>query len=33
MVVGVIWGAVLVSSLIPHAGVSWQAHSVAASPG
>jgi membrane associated rhomboid family serine protease len=25
-VVGVIWGAVLVSSLVPHAGISWQAH-------
>ena len=26
LVVGFVWGAVLVSSLIPHAGVSWQAH-------
>jgi membrane associated rhomboid family serine protease len=26
MIVGVIWGAVLISSLIPHAGVSWQGH-------
>jgi membrane associated rhomboid family serine protease len=26
MVVGVIWGAVLISSLVPHAGISWQAH-------
>jgi membrane associated rhomboid family serine protease len=26
MVVGVIWGAVLVSSLVPHTGISWQAH-------
>jgi membrane associated rhomboid family serine protease len=25
-VVGVIWGAVLLSSLVPHAGISWQAH-------
>jgi membrane associated rhomboid family serine protease len=26
LVVGVVWGAVLLSSLAPHAGVSWQAH-------
>jgi membrane associated rhomboid family serine protease len=26
LVVGVVWGAVLLSSLVPHAGVSWQAH-------
>jgi len=26
MIVGVIWGAVLISSLIPHSGVSWQGH-------
>ena len=26
MVVGVVWGAVLLSSLIPHPGVSWQGH-------
>lgn len=26
VVVGVIWGAVLISSLVPHQGVSWQAH-------
>jgi membrane associated rhomboid family serine protease len=26
VVVGVVWGAVLVSSLVPRAGVSWQAH-------
>jgi membrane associated rhomboid family serine protease len=26
LVVGVIWGGALVTSLIPHAGVSWQAH-------
>lgn len=26
MVVGVIWGAVLVSSLVPRSGVSWQGH-------
>jgi membrane associated rhomboid family serine protease len=25
-VVGVIWGAVLLASLVPHQGVSWQAH-------
>jgi membrane associated rhomboid family serine protease len=25
-VVGVIWGAVLISSLVPHTGISWQAH-------
>ena len=26
MVVGVIWGAALLSSLVPHGGISWQAH-------
>jgi membrane associated rhomboid family serine protease len=26
VVVGVIWGGALVSSIVPHAGVSWQAH-------
>jgi membrane associated rhomboid family serine protease len=26
IVVGVVWGAALVSSLVPHAGISWQAH-------
>ena len=26
VVVGVIWGAVLLGSLVPHQGVSWQAH-------
>ena len=26
MVVGLIWGAVLISSLVPHNGISWQAH-------
>jgi len=26
MVVAVVWGAVLISSLVPHTGVSWQAH-------
>jgi membrane associated rhomboid family serine protease len=26
MVVGVVWGAVLISSLVPHNGISWQAH-------
>jgi membrane associated rhomboid family serine protease len=26
MVVAVIWGAVLISSLVPHNGISWQAH-------
>jgi membrane associated rhomboid family serine protease len=25
-VVGVIWGAVLIASLVPHSGISWQAH-------
>jgi len=24
--VGVVWGGALVSSVVPHAGVSWQAH-------
>lgn len=26
VIVAVIWGAVLVSSLVPHTGISWQAH-------
>jgi len=26
VVVGVVWGAVLLASLVPHQGVSWQAH-------
>jgi membrane associated rhomboid family serine protease len=26
VVVGFVWGAVLVASLVPHAGISWQAH-------
>jgi membrane associated rhomboid family serine protease len=26
MVVGVVWGAALLSSLVPHGGISWQAH-------
>jgi membrane associated rhomboid family serine protease len=26
IVVGVVWGAVLLSSLVPHSGISWQAH-------
>lgn len=26
VVVGVIWGAVLIASLVPHQGVSWQGH-------
>jgi membrane associated rhomboid family serine protease len=26
MVVGVIWGAALISSLVPHSGISWQGH-------
>jgi membrane associated rhomboid family serine protease len=26
VVVGVVWGAVLIASLVPHTGVSWQAH-------
>lgn len=25
-VVGLVWGAALVSSLVPHAGISWEAH-------
>ena len=26
LVVGVIWGGALVASVVPHSGVSWQAH-------
>jgi membrane associated rhomboid family serine protease len=26
MIVGVIWGAALLSSLVPHSGISWQGH-------
>src|SRR5437763_10423528 len=26
LVVGVIWGGVLLASIVPHAGVSWQGH-------
>jgi len=26
VVVGVVWGGALVSSVVPHAGISWQAH-------
>jgi membrane associated rhomboid family serine protease len=26
LIVGVVWGAALISSIVPHAGVSWQAH-------
>jgi membrane associated rhomboid family serine protease len=26
VIVGVVWGGALVSSVVPHAGVSWQAH-------
>jgi membrane associated rhomboid family serine protease len=26
VVVGVIWGSVLISSLVPHQGISWEAH-------
>jgi membrane associated rhomboid family serine protease len=26
LVVGVVWGGVLISSVVPHAGISWQAH-------
>jgi membrane associated rhomboid family serine protease len=26
VVVGVVWGAALLSSLVPHSGISWQAH-------
>jgi membrane associated rhomboid family serine protease len=32
-IVGVVWGAVLLSSLIPHQGVSWQAHASGAVAG
>lgn len=32
-VVGVVWGATLVSSLAPHSGVSWQAHACGAAAG
>ena len=28
IIVGVIWGAVLISSLVPHTGISWQAPSL-----
>ena len=30
VVVGVIWGGALVSSIVPHTGVSWQAHACGA---
>ncbi len=30
LIVGVVWGAALVSSIVPHAGVSWQAHACGA---
>jgi membrane associated rhomboid family serine protease len=26
VIVGVVWGGALVSSIVPHAGISWQAH-------
>jgi membrane associated rhomboid family serine protease len=26
LLVGVIWGGALVSSLVPHTGISWQGH-------
>jgi len=26
VIVGLVWGAALVSSLVPHSGISWQAH-------
>ena len=26
VIVGVVWGGALLSSVVPHAGVSWQAH-------
>jgi membrane associated rhomboid family serine protease len=32
-IVGVIWGAVLLSSLVPHQGISWQAHACGAVAG
>jgi membrane associated rhomboid family serine protease len=25
-VVGVVWGGALLSSIVPHAGISWQGH-------
>ncbi|MEO8968414.1 MAG: rhomboid family intramembrane serine protease [Solirubrobacteraceae bacterium] len=33
VVVGVVWGSVLASSLVPHYGVSWQAHASGAVAG
>jgi membrane associated rhomboid family serine protease len=33
MVVGLIWGAALLSSLVPHSGISWQAHLCGAAAG
>jgi membrane associated rhomboid family serine protease len=33
VVVGVIWGAALVSSLVPHSGISWQAHACGGAAG
>jgi membrane associated rhomboid family serine protease len=33
VVVGVVWGAALLASLVPHAGISWQAHACGAVAG
>jgi membrane associated rhomboid family serine protease len=33
VIVGVIWGGVLISSLVPHQGVSWQAHACGGAAG
>jgi membrane associated rhomboid family serine protease len=33
VVVGFVWGAALVSSLVPHTGISWQAHACGAIAG
>jgi membrane associated rhomboid family serine protease len=33
MVVGLIWGAALLASLVPHSGISWQAHLCGAAAG
>jgi membrane associated rhomboid family serine protease len=30
IVVGAVWGGALVSSIVPHTGVSWQAHACGA---
>ncbi|HTW11898.1 MAG TPA: rhomboid family intramembrane serine protease, partial [Solirubrobacteraceae bacterium] len=33
LLVGVVWGSVLISSLVPHTGISWQAHACGAVAG